>query len=308
MPLARCNGIDIAYETGGAADGIPLLMIHGLGAQLTRWPDSLCAALGTAGFRTIRFDSRDVGLSTHFPDVPVPDLAAVMAAMQRGEVPDLPYTLSDMAADTAGLLDALGLERAHVLGVSLGGMIAQGLAIEHPARGLSLTVMMSQSGNPALPPSDPALLAIMAATPPDPAVDHEAFLRHSVTLNRALGSPDYPTTEADLRTFATTAAARAYDPSGSGRQLAAARGAADRRPGLAALDVPTLVIHGAADRLILPECGEDIARHVKGAWMVTVNGMGHDLPDPLTDLFVATIRANAARAAAFARIVATNRS
>lgn len=296
MPSVGSNGIDIAYEICGPTDGPALLLIHGLGAQLVRWPASLYTGFADAGFRVIRFDNRDVGLSTHMHGMAVPYPAAVMAAKARGEVPSTPYTLSDMAADTAGLLDALDIGSAHVLGVSLGGMIAQVLAIEHPRRVRSLAIMMSQSGNPALPPSDPALLAAMAGVPPDPGIDHEGYLAHSVMLNRALGSPDHVTDEDELRAFAATAAARGYDPAGAGRQLAAARAGADRRAALRLLAVPTLVIHGAEDRLIPAVCGEDIARNVRGAWLLTVNGMGHDLPAPLLDLFLATIMVNVARA------------
>lgn len=296
MALARANGIAIEYEQGGAADGAPLLLIHGVGAQLVRWPPALLDALAARGFRTIRYDNRDVGLSTHMHGAPVPDLGAVIAAVRRGDAPDLPYTLADLAADAAGLLDALGIGAAHILGVSLGGMIAQVLAITHPARVRSLAILMSTSGNPALPGANPDALAALAAVPPRPDDDLDAYLTHSVALNRVLGSPSYPTPEADLRVFAADAARRSYDPAGVARQIAAGRGAADRREGLGRIAVPTLVIHGADDPLIPAEAGEDIARCAPDAWLLRIGGMGHDLPAALCDLFAANVAANARRA------------
>lgn len=297
MAQANVNGITIEYELSGPSEGPVLLMIHGVGAQMTRWPQALCDRFKQAGFRILRFDNRDVGLSTHMSHFPVPDIAAVAAARAAGEDPVLPYTLSDMVADTVGLLDALKIAAAHVLGVSLGGMIAQLLAVEHRERVQSLNVFMSQSGNPDLPPSKPEAMAILAKPAPDPHCDLEAFIRHQVTLNRTLGSPAYPTSEGELRSFAAQAADRAYDPAGAARQLAAARGAADRRPQLHELSIPALIVHGGADPLVPPECGSDLAHSIKGAWYLEVSGMGHDLPSELFTLFVNTVSANCARAA-----------
>jgi pimeloyl-ACP methyl ester carboxylesterase len=255
----------------------------------------LCKAFEHAGFRTLRFDNRDIGRSTHI-DAPVPDIAAVVEARRQGREPELPYTLSDMAADTVGLLDALGIARAHVFGVSLGGMVAQVMAIEHRERVRSLSIFMSQSGNPDLAPSKPEAMAILSKRAPDPREDREGYLRHQVELNRTLGSPDYPAPEAGLRAFATLAAERAWNPAGAARQLAAARGATDRRPALRALSIPALVVHGVEDPLIPVEHGADIARAIKGAWLLELNGMGHDLPAELTDLFVSAVGANCVRA------------
>ena len=297
MPKVKSNGITLEYERSGPADGAPLLLIHGVGAQLVRWPRRFCDALAAAGFHVIRFDNRDVGLSTHMDGAGVPDLGAVQAAISRGELPTLPYTLTDMAADSVGLLDALGIRNAHILGVSLGGMIAQVIAIEYATRVRSLTVVMSQSGNVSLPNADPAALAALATPAPDPRQSVDAYMTHAIVLNRAIGSPAYPAPEAALRDFARAAAARAYDPAGAGRQLAAARGAPDRRSALQRLDVPTLVIHGADDPLINLAGGQDIARHIPKAWLLTIHGMGHDLPDELADIFTAAVTANARRAA-----------
>lgn len=297
MPQIESNGIQIEYEVSGKSDGAPLLLIHGVGAQLIRWPDELLHLLAHAGFRTIRFDNRDVGLSTHMTDLPLPDIASVVAAQHRGEVPDLPYTLDDLAADAFGLLDALGIERAHLLGVSLGGMVAQAMALSRPRRIVSLTAVMTHAGNPDMPPSDPEALAILSAVPPDPSVDREAYISHSIRLNRALGGPDYPSPEETLRAFALRALERAYYPPGSARQLAAGRGAPDRRADMARLVIPTLVIHGRDDPLIPLAGGEDIARAIKGAWLLAINGMGHDLPPQLFELMVSAVKANACRAA-----------
>ncbi len=297
MPRALCNSISIEYDVRGDADAEPILLIHGVGAQLVRWPESLCDFFLNHHFRVIRFDSRDVGLSTHFHERGVPDLAAITATKERGDAPILPYTLSDLAADALGLLDVLEIPAAHLLGVSLGGMVAQQIAIREPIRVLSMTIMMSQSSAPGLPPSDPAAMAALAKPAPDPGENREGYLAHSVALNRVLGSPLYPTADAQLRRFAGLAADRAYDPAGGLRQLAAGRGATDRSAALATLETPTLVIHGVHDVLVPVAAGEQLARIVPGAWLLTINGMGHDLPDQLCGLFAGAIVANAARAA-----------
>lgn len=295
MARVEANGITIEYAISGQAEGPVLLMIHGVGAQLIRWPPALIERFERAGFRTLRFDNRDIGLSSHMDHLGLPDIAAAVGARQAGEEPVLPYTLSDMAADTIGLLDALGVGEAHVLGVSLGGMVAQVLAIDHPTRVRSLALFMTQSGNIDLPPSQPKALAILSQRAPDPACDREAFLAHQVKLNRALGSPLYRAPEDELRRFAGMAADRAYNPAGPARQLAAARGAADRRPALRELAVPALVVHGADDPLIRREAGLDLAQSIPGAWLLEVGGMGHDLPGELIDLFAANVLANCAR-------------
>jgi len=296
MAAARTNGIEIAYEVSGPEDGRPLLMIHGLGAQLVRWPPAFCDLLEARGYRLVRIDNRDVGLSTHFRDMPVPDFDEVMQAKAEGKAPDIPYTLSDMAADAVGLLDALGIEAAHVLGVSLGGMITQVMAIDHPSRVLSATIMMSQNGNPDMPGPNPEAMAILSTPAPDPVADREDFLAHQVHLNQALGSPDYATPVEELRELCALAADRAFDPAGSGRQLAAVWALDDLRPALGQLAVPALVIHGADDPLLSPVHGQDIADAIPGAWFLKVNGMGHDLPPQLFDLFEKAISANCARA------------
>lgn len=292
---AQTNGITIEYEMTGPENGPVLLMIHGLGAQLIRWPQKLCDQFVAEGFRVLRYDSRDIGLSTHMDGALVPDLVAVTEAKRLGREIELPYTLSDLAVDAEGLLDALDISAAHVLGVSLGGMVAQVLAIEHPQRVLSLAIMMSQSGNPELPPSSPDAIAMLSKPAPDPFTHREDYLNHQVQLNQTLGSPDYPVPESELREFANRTADRAWNPLGSARQLAAARGAPDRRHALLQLEVAALIIHGADDSLMQPACGEDIANNIKGSWLLKINGMGHDLPSELFGVFVASVKENATR-------------
>jgi pimeloyl-ACP methyl ester carboxylesterase len=296
MPQAQANGITLEYEVCGRPDGRPLLLIHGLGAQLIRWPQALVDGFAAAGFRVIRYDSRDVGLSTHMDAAPVPDLAAALEACRRGEDPGLPYTVADLARDAAGLLDRLGIERADVLGVSLGGQVAQTLAAAQPERLLSLNVFMSHSGAPELPPAQPQALAQLTGAAPDPFAAEAAFLDNAVAMGRALGSPDYPIPEADLRRFALAAARRAYYPAGAARQLAAGRTAPDMRPALRRLDIPTLVVHGADDPLIPLAGGEDIARNVEGSLLLTIKGMGHDLPPQLFEVFIDAVAMNVRRA------------
>jgi pimeloyl-ACP methyl ester carboxylesterase len=293
VPQAQSNGIRLEYEVQGPADHEPLLMIHGLGAQLVQWPQGLCDALVDAGFRVIRYDARDTGLSTHFDDAPVPDPAVVFAARRRGEEPSLPYTVSDMAADAAGLLDALGIERAHVLGVSMGGQVAQAVASEHPGRVRSLTVMMTSTGNPDAPSASPRAMAPLAALAAPR--DEEAVVQNAVAMALAIGSPAYPVDEAAIRERARAIARRAYNPAGAARHTAAARGAPDRRPALQGLAIPALVIHGGCDPLVPPACGLEVAQNIRDALLMTIDGMGHDFPAPLFDTFASAIASNARR-------------
>jgi pimeloyl-ACP methyl ester carboxylesterase len=296
VPRARANGIELEYEVSGPQDGPPLLLIQGLGAQLIRWPPALCDGLAAAGYRVVRYDHRDIGLSTRLDDAPLPDLEAAMAARLRGEEPDIPYAVSDLAADAAGLLDALDIARAHVFGVSLGGQVAQALATGRPARVRSLALMMTHTSNPALPTPNSPALAILTTPAPNPAEDEEAFVANSLKVARAIGSPDYPIPEAELRAFALAQARRAYYPAGVARQLAAGRTAPDVREALRRLDVPTVVIHGAQDPLVPVACAEDIASNIRRAMILVIRGMGHDLPPQLCDAFASAIAANARRA------------
>ncbi len=296
MPQAQVNGVSLEHDSFGPDDAEPLLLIMGLGAQMTRWTVPFCESLVAQGFRVIRFDNRDVGLSTHLDDAPIPDLAAISEAHRRREKPDVPYSLFDMADDAAGLLDALGIERAHIVGASLGGMVAQLVASEHPHRTLSLTSIMSNTGNPHLPRATPEAMAALSSRPPNPFKDEEGFLAASVATARVVGSPAYPIDETELRAQALEAARRAYYPAGFARQFAAANATGDRRARLAAITAPTLVIHGAADPLIPLAGGEDTAANIKGAELKVIEGMGHDIPPQLYETIAMAIAANARRA------------
>jgi pimeloyl-ACP methyl ester carboxylesterase len=296
MPRADANGIAIEYDSFGSEDAEPILLITGLGVQMIRWTVPFCETLAAHGYRVIRFDNRDAGLSTHFNNSPVPELAAVARAVALGERPVVPYTLYDMADDTIGLLDALEIVRAHIVGRSMGGMIAQLVASEHPNRTLSLTSIMSSTGNPGLPPATPEAMAVLTQRRPHPLEDEEGFLAHSVALFRVIGSPGYPFDEAAQRSLALAEAKRAYDPAGFGRQIAAITATGDRRARLNTIAAPCLVVHGADDPLIPVAGGEDTAANIKGAELKVIEGMGHDLPPALHETLALAIVALAQRA------------
>ena len=273
MPTAAVNGIDLHYDVTGDDDGAPLLLVMGLGAQMVAWDDDFCAALADRGFKVVRFDNRDCGLSTWFDRVPGADVVALGAAM-AGMPIEPPYLLSDMAADAAGLLDHLGIEAAHVVGASMGGMIAQTLAIEHPARVLSLTSIMSTTGDPTVGgPTGEALGVLLAPRPRDRA---EAIER-GVATTRAIGSPDH-FDEERARAKATEFVDRAYNLDGIVRQLLAIVASGDRTERLRRLEVATLVIHGDVDPLVSPSGGAATAAAIPGAEHLVLEGMGHDLP------------------------------
>ncbi len=291
MPHARVNGLDIYHESFGDPADPTLALVPGLGTQAVEWDATLCGMIAEAGFRVLRYDNRDVGLSTHIHDRVV-DVMAVFAAVAAGDEPDVPYLLSDMAADLAGLLDHLGVERAHVCGMSMGGMIAQTAAIEHPDRVLSLTSIMSTTGDPDVgAPSPEAIGALLAppATTRDEAGDHK--VRHA----HVWGSPAF-VDEARLRRLGAELFDRAHDPKGTARQLAAIVASGSRSEALATLAVPTLVIHGTDDRLVDRSGGERTAEVVPDAKLLLVEGMGHDLPPQLwptlADAVVAHIAEN----------------
>jgi len=293
----QANGITIEYETIGAENGEPLLLIMGLGAQMTRWPDGLVHQLVRHGFRVVRFDNRDAGLSTHFKDAGVPDAREVVKAMAEGRKPEVPYTLDDMAADAVAVLDGLGVQKAHIVGASMGGMIAQLVVADYPERVLSFTSIFSSTGNPELPPATPEALSVITTPAPHPS-DQEAFVAHSIKNARITGSPAYPADEAYLRERAIADAARAYNPAGVGRQYAAVIANGDRRPKLAKITAPTVVLHGADDPLVPVTGGRDTAANIPGAELRVIPGMGHDLPSQLYDKIVDAIIAARDRARA----------
>lgn len=286
-PLAA-TGIEIAWEAFGAPTDDTILLISGLGTQMIRWTQPFCAGLAARGYRVLRFDNRDSGRSTHLRAAP-PDFAALAAALGAGQRPAVPYTLGDMAADALGLLDALGLGRVHLVGRSMGGMIAQMLASGHPDRVLSLTSIMSSTGNPALPQAAPEVMALMMRPAPDPADDPAGFLAVRLAFARRIAGPGFPFDAAAQGALLLAEARAGHDPGGTARQIAAMAVAGDRRAALARIVAPTLVIHGTDDPLIPPACGADTAQAIAGATYLAVPGMGHDLPPALDDLVIGAI-------------------
>jgi len=287
MPVLRANGVDLAYDSFGDADAQPLLLIAGLGTQMIRWTDAFCTNFARRGFRVVRFDNRDSGQSTVFSHSPPPDLRALMA----GQRPEIPYTLADMAADAVGLLDGLSLERAHLVGRSMGGMIAQLAAATYPERVLSLTSIMATSGNPALPPPAPDVMAMMMAPTPDPVGDERGFLDHRVAFARRIAAPDLPFDETWHRALALAELRRGWHPGATARQVAAISADGDRWARLAKVTAPALVIHGSADPLFPLAHGRDTATAIPGARFLPVEGMGHDLPEAFHSPVLDAIRA-----------------
>ncbi len=295
MPNTTANGIDIEYQTYGSRGDPALLLVMGLGAQMTRWDDALCELLADRGLFVIKFDNRDVGLSTHLNDAGVPDLATLAAALAEGAAPSVPYTLQDMSRDGFGLLDALDIERAHLCGASLGGMIVQTMALDAPQRVLSLTSIMSSTQDPSLPAAEPKAAAVLQAPP---ARSREEAIERAVAASTVIGSPGFPADPQRIRERAAEDYDRAFDPAGVARQMAAAVAATgSRRDHLSGLDVPTLVIHGAADPLVPLACGQDTAAAIPGAELLVIDGMGHDLPVPLHERIADAIATHAGNVA-----------
>lgn len=297
MSSVTGNGIEIAYESFGEADET-VLLIAGLGTQMLRWTDPFCTELAGLGYRVIRFDNRDAGCSTCFDQCAPMDFAALAAALAAGLRPVVPYTLDDMAADAVALLDALAIDRAHVVGRSMGGMIAQIMASEHPNRVLSLVSIMSSTGNPALPQAAPEIMAMMMRPVPAPSVDREGFLSHGLAFARRIAGSGHPFDAQAHEALLRDEIRRSHVPGGTGRQIAAMAAAGDRRARLASIAAPTLVIHGAEDPLILPACGRDTAAAIPHADFMLIDGMGHDLPAALHGTVIAAIDRTARKASA----------
>ena len=272
--LAAVNRVKLCYQTFGNPDDPALLLIMGLGAQMILWPEGFCDELAARGFWVIRFDNRDVGKSSKI-EIPPLDIAKIMFSMKPGDKIDAPYLLADMAADSVGLLDVLGVAQAHIVGASMGGMIAQEIAIRHPRRVLSLTSIMSTSGDPSLPPPSPHLASIFLAPPPRTA---EEYVEANVIAFRVLRGEGYPEEEARDLALAARAAGRGFDPAGGARQLTAILASGSRRATLPTIKAPTLVIHAADDPLVPLAAGEDTARCIPGAKLVVIDRMGHSLP------------------------------
>ncbi|MEI9994017.1 MAG: alpha/beta hydrolase [Rhizomicrobium sp.] len=283
MARIRANGIELEYADTGPREGVPLLFISGFGSQLTAWPEQFHEGLEAAGLRVIRFDNRDVGLSQKWHGI-LPDLRAVGQAMREGRKPDVPYALSDMAADAAALLGALGIESAHIAGASMGGMIAQLVALEHPAQARSLISIFSTTSDPSLPPSTPEALA--ALTTPAPATDRETVIAHSLKGRRAYASTAWPFDEDRLGKLAGFNYDRSFYPEGSARQYAAIGASAPRTERLKSLTLPALVLHGTADTLIPVAAGRHTAQSIPGAEYREIEGWGHDMPLPVIPIVV----------------------
>jgi pimeloyl-ACP methyl ester carboxylesterase len=275
MPHAQANGIRIEYEAFGNRANPALLLIAGNGAQLLFWEIEFCKMLEEAGFFVIRFDNRDAGLSTKFEETGVPDFMAAIQAVMAGKAVEAPYSLNDMADDCIGLLDALGIEKAHICGASMGGMIAQVVAYRYPHRVLSLSSIMSNTGNPQSVQGNPdALAAVMAPSP----TERNAYIEHNMKVWRKIWSPGFPFEEERARAFLENSYDRSFCPSGMVRQNIAILSCGDRTASLATIKAPTLVIHGSGDSLIPLGAGEEAVRAIPGAELLVIDGMGHDLP------------------------------
>lgn len=278
VEIVRANGLDLAFDTFGEPGAEPLVLIMGLGTQMIAWDEDFCRQLAARGHYVIRFDNRDVGLSTWLTEAGVPDLKLLFARSLLGRpIPpaSVPYTLADMAHDTVGLLDALGMEQAHVAGASLGGAIAQEVAMLHPQRTRSLISIMATSGARDLPPPRPAALATMMQPLP---TDRASYIARAERLMKMLRVRPDPAEEALDAARAIRAFERGLNPAGFVRQMAAMTASGSRRRRLRQVQVPTLVIHGEADPLIPIAAGVDVARNVPGARLVRIPGMGHALP------------------------------
>jgi pimeloyl-ACP methyl ester carboxylesterase len=277
--------VSLAYETFGSPDDPPMVLVMGVASQMIVWPDRFCQALADEGFHVVRFDNRDIGLSTHLDELGVPDMVALLT----GQSKEAPYVLADMADDTAGLLDALGLDRVHLVGLSMGGMIAQEVAIRHPQRLVSLTSVMSTPAAHIGKPTDAAAATLMW---PSPKTEAEAG-DLAVSVYRVIGSTDYAQDVDWIRAVGEESFRRSSSSAGKVRQFAAILVSPDRRPGLRELTVPTLVLHGEDDPLIQVEGGHETAAAVPGARIVTYPGMGHDLPEELWPSLVGEITEHA---------------
>lgn len=294
--FAPSNGIELAYEDMGDPDDPVVLMIMGLSAQMTLWPQEFCERIVEQGFRVVRFDNRDIGLSTKMAGQRIEGSTLLrLLRTELGASSKVPYNLTDMALDTKGLLDHLEIPRAHVVGASMGGMIAQLFSGLYPERVLSTAVIFSSTNEAFLPPPDPrALLPLLKG--PGPDATREEIIAHSAKTLRVIGSPAYPTPMDELLTRAGEMYDRSYNPAGAMRQMAAVTGTGSLRRIAAQISAPTVVVHGLADRLMRPSGGRAVARAVKGSKLHLIDGMGHDIPRPLWDEILGEIGANFARA------------
>lgn len=276
MAQIKANGIDIEYETRGDSNSPALVLVRGLGTQLAAWPEAYLQAFVDAGFHVVIFDNRDVGLSQKFGEHGPANRTAVVEAMQEGRKPGLAYTVDDMAADPVGLMDALGVDKAHICGMSMGGMIVQAAAATYPDRLLTATSIMSGTGNPELPQPGPEVMtALMEVAPSD---DLEEIIAHSVASSKIFTGKGKPTPDEEIWQRTRKVTERCYYPEGTGRQMVAIIASGDRSELCRSIEIPFLVVHGTDDPLVLKEAGIDTAEKVPGAKLHLVEGMGHDLP------------------------------
>ena len=289
------NGITLEVEDHGPVSGEPLVLVMGLGMQLVAWHPDFVAMLVARGFRVIRFDNRDIGLSQRFDHLGVPNLALDSLKYAVGMKVAAPYTVATMADDTAGLLDAMGLSSAHICGASMGGMIAQHLGARHADRVRSMTLMMTTSGSRRLPQPSMKVRAALLGRPKDPR-SIDSVVDHYVHLYRVIGSPGYPSPDAVLRERIRRSVTRSHRPQSVARQITAIAADGDRSPMLAGINAPVHVIHGLADPLVPVEAGRDLQRRIPGATIDLIEGFGHDMPAPLWPRFVEGIAAVAGRA------------
>ena len=275
MSRATANGIEIEHETFGNPSGRPLLLIIGLGGQLLQWDESLCRDIASRGHYVIRYDNRDAGLSSKIDQAGEPNFTEALGKIMRGDKSVAIYTMEDMADDAAGLLEALGIPAAHICGMSMGGMIAQTLALRHPSRVLSLTSIYSNSGNPRLPQPKPEVMGALITPPP---AERDGYIQHMLNLFKLLAGPGFPFEEEWVRRTMAASYDRCFYPQGMARQLIAILTQKNRAPALASIKAPTLVIHGTADPLVSVEGGKEMAAAIPGAELMLIEGMGHDLP------------------------------
>ncbi len=284
MPNIKANGIQIEYDTFGEKSSPALLMVMGLATQMIGWEKEFCQQLADKGHYVIRFDNRDIGLSTKVEGLNGLSILQITADLASGKKIDIPYSLEDMADDAVGLLNALDIDKAHICGASMGGMIAQIIACRYPSKVLSLISIMSTTGDPNIPPA--TLEAMTVLLTPSPS-GREAYIDHSVATWKTLGSPGFPFDEDRVRQNAVKAFDRSFYPSGVVRQTLAVMTQTDRTSALGAIKVPTMIIHGADDILVPVDAGKASAAAIPGAELFIIEGMGHDLPievwDPIID-------------------------
>jgi pimeloyl-ACP methyl ester carboxylesterase len=285
LPKANINQIKLEYETIGEPSSEPLLLIAGLGSQLLAWSDDFCKKLAENGFFIIRFDNRDVGLSTKFDDAGIPDMREISSAYARGEKPTLPYTLEDMADDAVGLLDALNVEKAHICGASMGGIIAQIIAYRHPSRVQSLIVMVSTTGNPCLPPAKPEIMAQFFAPVPS---EREAYIEEMIKRDSLIcGNFEYDKVQG--REYRTKEYDRCYYPEGIARQMAAMAVPGNIQPKISSIKAPTLVIHGKEDPFNSIDAAKEIASTIPDAELLLIDGMAHTFPKEILPQIIEAI-------------------